>query len=215
MDSVLEKITLYDILGYLFPGCIFMLIIAASYKEQTLKLLNGLEAYTGILYFAFLLASYLVGIVISEMATDILSIAERVFASIKSKVGRKGQNTDDFLRDQMISALKNSGVSDDISEIEGNTEYKSEKNYMSYMYGIVQSSPEYKRIHNYKSAQVMYKNLALVLVAGGIIMCKNHAANVGIRMVSFIMGVLFMVRCYKFSKKTEKYTIIWFVDKFK
>lgn len=215
MSSVLEKITLYDILGYLFPGCIFMMMITVSYKKQVLDILSGLGAYTGILYFAFFLVSYLAGIVISEIATDILYILGKTWDIIKSKFCRTGRNADDLLKDKMVSALKNSGISEDINEIENNIDCKSKKYYMSYMYGIVQSSPEYKRIHNYKSAQVMYKNLALVLVAGGIVMCINHTANNCICAGSFIMGGLFMVRCYKFSKKTEKYTIIWFADKFK
>lgn len=153
--------------------------------------------------------------IISEIATDIFYILEKVWNFIKLAFNLPCKNAENFLKKKMASALKNSGAGDDISKIENNINNKSEKYYMSYMYGAIQSCPEYKRIHNYKSAQVMCKNLALVLMVGGIVMWSNHIANDCIYMGSFILGGLFIVRGYKFFKKTEKYTVIWFVDKFK
>lgn len=152
---------------------------------------------------------------ISEIATDIFCILGKVWNFIKLAFNLPCKNAENFLKKKMISALENFGVSSSTSEIEDNINNKSEKYYMPYMYGTIQSCPEYKRIHNYKSAQVMYKNLALVLIAGGFVMWSNHIANDCIYMGSFLLGGLFMVRGYKFSKKTEKYTVIWFVDKFK
>ena len=42
MDSVLEKITLYDILGYLFPGSVLVLLIMTGMTTQAREgLLTG------------------------------------------------------------------------------------------------------------------------------------------------------------------------------
>lgn len=63
MENVIEKITLYDILGYLFPGCIlgFMTVVGISCKYGDV-FEKCHEAYGGGLYFAFLVVSYLMGL---------------------------------------------------------------------------------------------------------------------------------------------------------
>lgn len=55
MDSVLEKITLYDILGYLFPGSVLVLLIMTGMTTQAREgLLTGWREYPGILWLVFL-----------------------------------------------------------------------------------------------------------------------------------------------------------------
>ena len=226
MDSLLEKITLYDILGYLFPGSVLVMMILVSYREWMLETLYEFRDNAGILYFAFIITSYLVGIAASEAAGVVIKIMEfinkkasLIIQNMRSKERVKDksvekQEKNNFWEDQMISALKKSGVRDDESKIRDNINKKFTKQYMSYMYGILQSDPDYKRIHNYNSAYVMYKNMAIILVVGTAIMYLNHAANNYVYISCFIIWTLFVVRCFRFSEKTRKYTIVWFSDRY-
>lgn len=223
MDSLLEKITLYDILGYLFPGSVLMMMVLISYKECMLEVLDKLGDNTGILYFVFILISYIVGIAASEAAGVIIktfglikkvSLIKKVAEFIKQKLQWGKREQDKLLEEQMISALKKSGIKEDERRIRDNIKNKSIKRYVKYMYSILQSSSEYKRIHNYNSAYVMYKNMVIVLIIGEAIMVWNHAANTYVYISCFIIWILFMIRCYRFSVKTRDYTVTWFVEKF-
>lgn len=211
MDNIVEKITLYDILGYLFPGCILMMMILVSYKKWTEEMLEKLGDNMGMLYFAFFLVSYLAGIAISETAAIVLAVFKKIIFAIGKRMEEKENK---FGENELIFALKKSGIKDDDNTIRNNIQNKSKNVYMKYMYGIVQSCPEYKRIHNYKSACVMYKNLAFVLLIGDIVMCWNHAANNVIYVGNFVISVILIVRYYRFLKKIDDYTITWFIDKY-
>lgn len=208
MDGVLEKITLYDILGYLFPGCVLLMMILTAYKDWTLKLVAETGDNTGILYFAFFLVSYLMGMAISEGAARIVSLCGK----IAGKCGCGWLQRKNSWEEPMITALKKSGISNDENEIRRNLKNNS-GDYMNYMYGIVQSSAEYKRIHNYKSACVMYKNMILALIAGDIMMYWHRAADIRIYVGCIVICVLLVPRYIRFSAKTNEYTVIWFIDK--
>lgn len=209
MDGVLEKITLYDILGYLFPGCVLMMMILTAYKDWTLKLVAEMGDNTGILYFAFFLISYLMGMAVSEAAMFILSISRKVITFIAGKCGWRGIQRNDLWKEQMIKALKKSGISNDENEIRNNFGF-----YMTYVYSVVQSSAEYKRIHNYKSACVMYKNMIFALLAGNIVMYLCKVADIRFYVSCIVICVLLVRRYVRFSAKTDEYTVTWFIDKF-
>ncbi len=230
MDSLLEKITLYDILGYLFPGSVLMVMLLFTYNEWMLEVLDKFGDNTGMLYVAFILTSYLVGIAASEMAGIVIrtfmeikkvkfikkmkKLIEEAAGFIKRKLQWEECEKDKLLEKRMVSALKKSGIKDDEKKIRENIKNKSINHYISYMYGRVQSSPEYKRIHNYNSVYVMCKNMVIVLIVGEAIMYWNYASNIYIYISCFVVCILFMIRCYRFSAKTKFYAIIWFVEKF-
>lgn len=207
MDSVLEKITLYDILGYLFPGCVLLLICLFGIKaDWTGEYLEQWKDSTGIVYFAFFLASYLLGIVLSEMTEWVLCLFR--------KMKHKSHIMSDTFMDQLAAALKKSGVKEQENDIREKLRHNGEKEYMYYMYGMIQSSSEYKRIHNYASAYILYKNMTAALITGMILLHCTTGIGIGLCCGLGLIIFLLLVRSYRFNRKKERYTIIWFMKMF-
>ena len=234
MDSVLEKITLYDILGYLLPGSVLMLLLLYGLKQDELtSAQNQWRDNQGFLYFVFFLVSYLVGIVLSEMMTQIWKIGKWFFKKVR-KIVKKGdriigirrvnrfiqrkedKRTEKLLIEQIAVALKKSGIKDETGVIINSVNDGTfGKRYMQYMYGIIQKYEECKRIHNYASAYVLYKNVAGALLIGAVFIlcncdCRNHWFGVG----CILMSLIFIARGIRFQNKKEDYTVIWFLEKF-
>ena len=62
MDSLFEKITLYDFLGYAVPGCVCLLMLLAEWiLTMPLETLEHLEAFGVGLGLIFLLIGYVLG----------------------------------------------------------------------------------------------------------------------------------------------------------
>ena len=79
MSGFLEKITLYDLLGYTIPGFVFFLIMLYGvYSTDTLVLLETYKNYNGFLAIVLLVASYLVGIAMSELGRIVDWIISKV-----------------------------------------------------------------------------------------------------------------------------------------
>lgn len=228
MGNVIEKITLYDILGYLFPGCIlgFMTVVGISCKYGDV-FEKCHEAYGGGLYFAFLVVSYLMGIVISEISELFLGKPVRWMKSkmsekrkgneVQKREFRKGKDEMDaagITAEELAAALYNSGKTSSINKIVRSIKTEGWKTYTQYMYGAIQSNEKYKRIHNYASMKVLCKNMAMALFVGMAILCYF-----GFRSRLFMVAVTvsiaaLLLRYMRFARKTDEYTIVWFVNQF-
>ncbi len=221
MDSVFEKITLYDILGYLFPGCILMLILMYAEKDQLLTSLVQWEDHTGILCVTFILISYLFGMALSELMRLISRIPKAVHLRSRNqeelpenKTGRWSGKEE--MKAQVARAFAAYGIYADETEAREKIEADSEGWHSRYMYGCIQTDANYKRIHNYASALVMYKNLAGALFTGGLVclFLLNPAEHLFGFVLCFILGFLFYMRYLRFQKKQKQYVAMWFVDKY-
>lgn len=215
MDGVLEKITLYDILGYLVPGSLLMMLILGGIgQEKMLSYLNQWGDYKGALYFTFLLISYLVGIALSEAMAWVWNCKR--FMALVQKVRKCLKKENKILEgistEQIVNALEKSGISVDKDLVKSQADFM--EHYFSYMYGIIQKSDNYKRAHNYASAYVLYKNVTGALILGGIVVLFNNIENGWIGILCIVMSVVFMIRGVKFQDKKNGYTVIWFVEKF-
>lgn len=209
MDSIFEKVTLYDILGYMLPGSLIMLTIVCvmvinqgTSINQLGDLMSLYDKLSGIFWYGFLLLSYLCGILLSEISRMLKPAITFVWSKVKEATKRKKQNASEkpaedrnemdrknypVSAEAITAALKNAKVIAD-----GNGEEDIEK-HISYMYGVIQSDKNYKRIHNYASAEVMYKNMAFAV---------------------FISAGIFWHRHKRFCKKKQDYAISWFVEKY-
>lgn len=69
MDSVFEKITLYDLFAYFVPGFAFMCLVSAGFLPGILAHYNSVvwDGMAGYVSFVFLMFSYVVGIAISSV----------------------------------------------------------------------------------------------------------------------------------------------------
>ena len=214
MDSIIEKITLYELLEYMLSGSVLlMIIIGGCYPDFPEELPVLYEKYTGAFYLAFAVASYVLGIALSELS-------KLAFAGVRKLAGRFGGRSrmeaafyeSGLDMKQVVEALKKSGVTDETLK---SADVNILKRYMPYIHGIVQVSAEYKRIHNYSSAYTLYKNLSLAFLLGmaawymlGIL--DRRAAVIGV-LLSIVLGK----RAIRFDRKKNQYTLIWFVDKFR
>lgn len=244
MDSVLEKITLYDILGYLFPGSVLVLLIMAGMTAQAREgLLTGWREYPGILWLVFFAVSYLAGIMLSEVAEWFQwavcmckALCAKAGNAIKNEGtketgGAKGQASEMTggggpvpeqqrslkLPELMREQIMAALINSGIREPEDRIRDKLTRNrdeYSQYMYGTIHNRPDCKRVHNYGSAYVMCRNVSMALCVGAMVMYIEGNASRALLAGCLISGVLFAVRGGRFQKKKELYTMICFVDRF-
>lgn len=226
MDNLFEKITLYDILAYAFSGFIFLLITGYG-KWKSLPLSGGTEEEQNLPIFCIVLLSYFMGILLSELSSMVMHMCivlkSRSYDRFRSLLPFRGRVNYKRGKSEDIGIF-GSGVPEETvigalikAKVEKSPERIKEKgieNYVSYMYGIIQVSPEYKRIHNYASAFVLYKNLSAAVCAGSFILFLNGRFTWREAMAAAIALMLLISRTIRFNKKKIKYTVIWFVDKF-
>ncbi len=212
MDGVLEKITLYDILGYLVPGSLLMVLILGGGigREKMLSYLGQWGDYKGVLYFTFLLLSYLVGIVLSEVMAWFwkCKLFKVLIQKVRKCLGKENKIFEIISTEQIVNALQNSGISGDRVLLKSQVENSFMERYFSYVYGIVQKCDDCKRVHNYASAYVLYKNVAGALIFGGIAVLYNNIENGWIGILCVVMSVVFVIRGVEFQDKRNGYAII-------
>lgn len=215
MNSIIEKITLYDFFGYLIPGSVFMsLLLVRLIQELGSDGLTDLKDFKSQLTVLFLLWSFLSGLILSELArvisdfVDKRGLKDRYVNSVK-----KAANIDGSM---LKEAIKKSKLVENGDLIQ-NTNLL---NYLPMIYGTVQSDEKYKRLHNYASSETMYKNLTAAVLLGGIpeilflpqkLQCGIIA---GIVVVWILSVILLMRRYYRFRIKKSAYSLIWFIEKY-
>lgn len=215
MNSIIEKITLYDFFGYLIPGSVFMsLLLVRLIQELGSDGLTDLKDFKSQLTVLFLLWSFLSGLILSELArvisdfVDKRGLKDRYVNSVK-----KAANIDESM---LKEAIKKSKLVENGDLIQ-NTNLL---NYLPMIYGTIQSDEKYKRLHNYASSETMYKNLTAAVLLGGIpeilflpqkLQCGIIA---GIVVVWIFSVILLMRRYYRFRIKKSAYSLIWFIEKY-
>lgn len=211
MESVLEKATYYDFYGYLIPGSVVVMtwVFATAYKNgvQNLLLYKGLFFY---LFIAVCLISFVFGILLSEIA--------RMLYDLLSNKDRKHLSKDSLGIDygKIEEALVNAGTLERHKRHVIFSEVDVSK-YMKFMYSDIQSDAVYKRIHNYASSVVLYKNLSCASVASGMILAYSGGkVCYGLieLCISLIVFMILFHRAERFSKKKDVYTVCWYVQKY-
>ena len=215
MNSIIEKITLYDFFGYLIPGSAFMsLLLVRLIQELGSDGLTDLKDFKSQLTVLFLLWSFLSGLILSELARVISDfIDERGLKDIYVNSVKKVANIDESMLNE---AMKKSKLVEN-GDLTPNTDLLK---YLPMIYGTVQSDEKYKRLHNYASSETMYKNLTAAVLLGGIpeilflpqkLQCGIIA---GIVVVWILSVILLMRRYYRFRIKKSAYSLIWFIEKY-
>lgn len=238
MQSLLEKITLYDILGYLFPGTLFETILIFTYitekyylgeKNKLIcmgKMLNKVQSYIPVL---IIISGYLLGIIISELS-DVLdkiltSVIKRIFEEDLFECLSLKENEYGITKKILKKALINSGIciEKEMNDIlKSNVEKTLQEIYGRTMYGMLQNDEKYKRIHNYGSGQLMNRNLAYVLIFDGvyivyrIIMLKVFSWRIVVFGLFYLAMIYAVYKRYrKMKNRKSEYVRIWFVEKYK
>ena len=215
MNSIIEKITLYDFFGYLIPGSVFMsLLLVRLIQGLGSDGLTDLKDFKSQLTVIFLLWSFLSGLILSELARVISDFVDkRGLKDTYVNSVKKAANIDESM---LKEAIKKSKLVENGDLIQ-NTDLL---NYLPMIYGTVQSDEKYKRLHNYASSETMYKNLTAAVLLGGIpeilflpqkLQCGIIA---GIVVVWILSVILLMRRYYRFRIKKSAYSLIWFIEKY-
>ena len=215
MNSIIEKITLYDFFGYLIPGSVFMSLLSVRIiQEVGSDVLTDLQNFKSQLTVFFLLWSFLSGLILSELA--------RVISDVVDKLGLKNKYVDSVKDTANIDEpmLKEAMQKSKLAENGDNIQYADLSKYLPMIYGAVQSDEKYKRLHNYASSEIMYKNLTVAVFLGGIpeilfLPQKLQGWSMkGIFVVWILSVILLMHRYYRFRIKKSVYSLIWFVEKY-
>lgn len=201
--ELLQKFTLYDLLGYMLPGWVVVYMAADQKQKMTWPILNVI---------AFFVFSYLTGILISEATRQ----TQIVFGRRKKRMA-EGKTTGaetiyerlgipaNLIEDVLLKRkLLEPGQKLSEADVRGK--------YLNHMYSDIQVDPKYVRVHNYASAEVLYKNLAAAfLVCSFLGICRMEF----IQFVFFLIGTgLFYIRQLRFREKKKDYTIQWFIEKY-
>lgn len=211
MESILEKLTLYDLLGYTIPGSMIIISI------KLITFLNGQSAGQAVPYgyieaggmglLIGIVLSYVLGIAISEVSGWLFQLIAKLEKTYDGTEGRMK-----VTYKEVTAALKKAGL---LSGSENINNRKDLENYLERMYADISIDQTYKRIHNYASALVLYRNLFLVFLISAIMMlglCVMDSVPICIFLI--ILSIIFLKRSIRFRNKKNKYTVWWFVHKY-
>lgn len=211
MESILEKLTLYDLLGYTIPGSMIIISI------KLITFLNGQSAGQAVPYgyieaggmglLIGIVLSYVLGIAISEVSGWLFQLIAKLEKTYDGTEGRMK-----VTYKEVTAALKKAGL---LSGSENINNRKDLENYLERMYADISIDQTYKRIHNYASALVLYRNLFLAFLISAIMMlglCVMDSVPICIFLI--ILSIIFLKRSIRFRNKKNKYTVWWFVHKY-
>ena len=210
MDSVFEKITLYDLFAYFVPGFAFMCLVSAGFLPGILAHYNSAvwDGMAGYVSFVFLMFSYVVGIAISSVTEF---ACRKIFHRMEA-IDLTG----------LKRALLNSGLNSDEITYLGEGKQPIPQNIALYIYADMQADSNYKRIHNYTSSESLYRNLFGAFLLGGLL-TELLGFLEGWPMLAQIkyiyageagLAIIFLSRWKRFRKKKMEYAVRWFVGKY-
>lgn len=202
--EVLQKLTLYDLLGYTVPGGMLLLICNISGVD-------GLASISGTELILFLIPAFLIGIMISEVSHGMSRMTDKL---TEDRQWKEISQRHALTKDKIANALVNANyirAEDDVSD-DASKDVEYVKRYMPVMFADIQCDPKYSRIHNYASAFLLYKNMVIVSAAcviAGILRMSFYEIIIGA--VGFLC---FFSRSGRFNRKKTVYTICWFLEKY-
>ncbi len=201
--EVLQKLTLYDLLGYALPGAVLLLV----YGKDHLDAVSDEGAKGGIL---LLLFGFLIGIAISE----IMQWMEWGLRKVRGKKQwLKLCEKYSLTAERMGQALKNAQMIKASDKDTEDISLEDCREYQAAVYADIQTDPKYSRIHNYASAALLYKNMVFVTAFGVWRVWGNWEP----KEVAFllIVSLCFFARWVRFREKKVGYAMCWFVDKYR
>lgn len=187
MDSLIEKITLYDIMSYFIPGFLCLVLLGCNFYPELIKCnLDICKDYEGFLIFIFLIFSYVMGIALSSISRFSCEVC---FHNSEMPKLLEMSHMENTLRESLVNSgipeceiekvlTENSNI---ISENKDDSKRKMKKDdnstdssegtwqiliqtYYRWIYSDIQTDTQYKRIHNYASSESMYKNIAFAFI---------------------------------------------------
>lgn len=201
--ELLQKLTLYDLLGYTLPGITFLWVFISN---GFLPELEQAQNDGAVFWCALIILGYITGIVIAE-ATELLG-------KIFEKIGLEKQYCKKIIEIYSISEIELKTAlekSKGTAIAQGSSAAGLLEQHRSYIYSDIQTDEKYSRLHNYASAELLYKNMTVVFATELIIAILQHEWPKVI--VSIIAMVCFLFRFGKFQERKSGYAACWFIQK--
>lgn len=197
--EVLQKLTLYDLLGYALPGCVLLVFLYADSPED----LAAMEVGGVLLFIAF---GYLIGIMISELM--------RWVELLIGKLGGKKQwslicSQYSLTRERMERALKKAHI---IEPADSCGDMASLSDYSTAIYADIQTDTKYLRVHNYASLALLCKNMFCVSLACMVDGLLKQSYGEGL--FGAVGLFCFGVRWQRIGMRQTGYAICWFLEKY-
>ena len=233
MDKVFEKITLYDILCYVFPGSFLIIVLFVDVYSlmptKVSQLIKVSQDHDALLIMLMVIISHIVGTILSQ-------ICESSFLAIKLyrvQVEKKNINNE-----CLINKLKQHITSADILQAlkrSGSSYTEVSKLSTDYIYSEIQADANYSRIHGYASSEILSRNSSLVCLTGAIITGVTMVVKVILNIISksswkyylcflvlhfgitcfLIIGFYYLrQRSEDFAEKKIFYAVNWFISKY-
>ena len=210
--EVLQKITIYDLLGYTVPGTILVGVIEMCFFYS--QLFGGEHKnYMGYICGVTILLGYVVGMVIAELTNVFLE-----HKCVKKRFENKEELTN-IGYTTILKALEKAGIMDQTSGLLSGNQEEQIKKYYRYMYADIQSDSKYSRIHNYASSELVCKNSSFVFLISTLLILVSQYGNlkiaesVAILIVGITGAALLFRRYLKQRDQKNAYTLDWFVQK--
>lgn len=212
--EVLQKITIYDLLGYTVPGSILIGIMEICFYEPGVKtILNTYGKQLGYICAVTILLGYVMGMVLAELGKIVFCPINCIVDQQRNKDGHN-----EAVRigiDEIKKALIKSGLDEKQFQVNLN-EKELVKKYSGYMFADLQTDSKYSRIHNYASSELVCGNMTLTLLVAGILLYIHKTCWIDVEKgVMYIAAIILLAARYELQRtRKEDYVVDWFVQKY-
>ncbi|MCM1088548.1 MAG: hypothetical protein NC419_10350 [Muribaculaceae bacterium] len=224
--ELLQKLTLYDLLGYALPGTVLILIY--GWDDMADGILCPADGTGPAFALLLIMAGYLTGIIIAQLTSlesKIGKLCKKFWEKSSALCKKKQQSQDtaqpapknaDNIFDKydidntiLSNALINAHVIPDAASLNLK---ELANNYFAAIYADIQSDDNYSRLHNYASAELLCKNMALVSFLCIFRLIDPCAPAPMI--LAVISALCFYARQRLFCSRKEEYCLYWFLEKY-
>lgn len=177
---------------------------------------EALEKFNSFFIVAFIVGGYCLGLILSEGS---MLINKKLGYENKIEYDNRAI-TDEILK----KAILNTGLVEK-QELEQRLSDEGtedpQKIYGNLMYALLQHDEKYKRIHNYGSGKLMYRNLCGAMIVGGIYIIYRIFRMKWFHIWVIVCGIIYILgigvlhsRYKKYCAKSQEYVRVWFAEKY-
>lgn len=217
--ELLQKLTLYDLLGYTLPGGILVLDMKLGGIAQWISGVDkNVKDFSSRLEFSdliiVLIVGYFVGIIVSEAAQKIVMLP--VIVKVIRTPGKGKDNCTKAQKNLEQKSWKDLCRKCNVSDIQIRQAlqkaglWNGDAAYSKIIYSYIQASETYSRVHNYASMELLCKNMGLICLILLVSEAMRKFCNLWL-VVYGISAVFFLIRWHRFRDKKNQYSLMWFM----
>lgn len=214
--EVLQKITVYDLLGYTVPGSVLIAVIQICFHDGIVDL-SKYGKHLGYYVAVIILLGYITGLILSEVSSILNAIIIFLLKPFKKGLDKFKKIIFDEEELSTIGCKKATEALVAAGIIKKGTKLskKKVKKYYGYMYADIQADSRYSRVHNYASSELVCSNLSLVVAISSVLLSISRPEllnGIGL-VIGLVSSVLLYIRSIKQRNRKLDYTLDWFIQK--